>query len=131
MKTPKTNYERLFKITRKKNTINLSGSMSVIDGKASEENFENEAFQITFSSRVTGVVKECNLLVVANECVCEEEKEKLQKQLGIVLEGDGMYFDICSYEQDFTIQIDTLNSAFIDTNSVQKGMILFAKGSLE
>lgn len=127
MKKPIMNYERLFKITRKKNAIYLTGSMSVVNGKASEENFENEVYKLTFSCEVNKIIINKSLMVTANECFCEKEKEKLKKQLGIVLEGDGMCFRILSFKHDFTLQFDQLNSAFLDTDTVKNGQISFLK----
>ncbi|WP_428743401.1 hypothetical protein [Tenacibaculum sp.] len=127
MKNPTINYERLFKITRKKNAVNLSESMSVINGKASKENFETEVYQMTFCAIVKGKKKECNLLVTVNECICEEEKENLRNQLGVVINGSGMYFEILSYETNFSIQFDTIHSVFVDTDSVKNGKIFFFK----
>ena len=127
MKNSTTTCERLFKITRKNNVITLFGSMSIINKIVSEENFENEAYQLTFSFNSNGVKKECAIVLIANECICEEEKEKLKVQLGIVLEGDGMCFEITSFTNDFTLQFDKLNSAFIATESVKNGTIFFTK----
>lgn len=127
MKNSTTTCERLFKITRKNNVITLFGSMSIINKIVSEENFENEAYQLTFSFNSNGVKKECTIVLIANECICEEEKEKLKEQLGIVLEGDGMCFEITSFTNDFTLQFDQLNSAFIVTESVKNGTIFFTK----
>lgn len=129
MEFTKIDYERLFKITRIQNTISLSGSMSFVNGELSEENFENEVFQITFFTHIQGVLKEFNLLVVANECIDKAEKEGLQRKLGIAIEGDGMYFKICAYKQAFNMQFDTLNSAFLNTPSVKNGQVLFGENN--
>lgn len=101
--------------------------MSVINGKVSEENFENEVYKTTFSTIVKGIKKNKSLMITANECVCEKEKKKLKEQLGIVLEGDGMCFEIISFKHDFTLQFDQLSSAFVDNNSVKNGFIFFFK----
>lgn len=127
MEITKIDYERLFKITRMQNTISLAGSMSFVNGEFSEENFENEVFQVTFFTHIQGVRKEFNLLVVANECIVEKEKQDLQRKLGVVIEGDGMCFKICGYEQAFKMQFDTLNSAFLNTYSVKNGLVLFGE----
>jgi len=127
MEITKIYYERLFKITQIQNAISLSGSMSFVNGEFSEENFENEVFQVTFFTNVQGVVKEFNVLVVANECIGEMEKEGLQRKLGIVIEGDGMCFKVCAYKHAFKMQFDTLNSAFLNTYSVKNGLVLFDK----
>lgn len=127
MKKPIMNYERLFKITCKKNTVCLIGSMSVVNGKASEENFENEVYKLTFLAVINGLKINQSLMVTANECFCEMEIEKLKNQLGIILEGDGMSFEIVSYKHDFTLQFDQLNSVFLDTDTVKNGQISFLK----
>ncbi|PKH50006.1 hypothetical protein CXF68_04490 [Tenacibaculum sp. Bg11-29] len=129
MEITKIDYERLFKITRIQNTISLSGSMSFVNGEFSEENFENEVFQITFFTHIQGVLKEFNLLVVANECIDKGEKEGLQRKLGIAIEGDGMCFKICAYKQAFKMQFDTLKSTFLNTHSVKNGLVLFGENN--
>ncbi|WP_028888322.1 hypothetical protein [Tenacibaculum ovolyticum] len=125
----KIDYERLFKITRIQNTISLSGSMSFVNGESSEENFENEVFQVTFFTHIQGVLKEFNLLVVANECIGKGEKVGLHRKLGIAIEGDGMCFKICAYKQAFNMQFHTLNSAFLNTPSVKNGLVFYGENN--
>ncbi|WGH74589.1 hypothetical protein P8625_10860 [Tenacibaculum tangerinum] len=127
MKNPITTNERLFKIKRKGKGVDLSESMSIVNGKASTKNFETEIYQLTFSAQINQERKQYTLMVTANECISEEDKESLQKQLGVVIEGSGMYFEISGYTHSFSIQIDTVASVFIDTDSVQNGFILFCR----
>ncbi|CAL2102319.1 conserved protein of unknown function [Tenacibaculum sp. 190130A14a] len=131
MKNPKISYERLFKITCKKSVVCLAGSMSVINGKVSEKNFENEVYKVTFSAIVKDIKIMKSIMFTANECICEIEIKKLKEQLGIVLEGDGMRFKIVSFKHNFTLQFDQLNSAFVNTSSVKNGVIFFDKDKLE
>ena len=61
-------YERLFKVTQKNYTIDLSGSLSVIDNKASELYFQNEVFELSFCANSSCKQRFYNILISANEC---------------------------------------------------------------
>lgn len=120
-------YDRIFKIAKKKNSVDLSGSLSVINNKASKEYFDNESFQITFSTKIKDVSYDYTMLVTANESIEDKGLEKINYELGIQIEGCGMYFEVLNYKQDFSIQFDTYKSVFIDTPSVKNGVVYFSK----
>jgi len=120
-------HERWFKIAKTNNTIDLSGSIAVVNNIASEAYFEREAFQITFTTRLNNKNLQYSMLVNANECFCEIDVENLKKELQIHIEGSGMNFTILNYASDFSIQFDTINSSFINTSTVQEGSINFHK----
>ena len=48
----KNAFERIFKIAQTGSQVELTGSMSVVNNKASEVYFENEVFEIVFSSKI-------------------------------------------------------------------------------
>ncbi|WP_075340569.1 hypothetical protein [Tenacibaculum agarivorans] len=120
-------YERWFKIAKTNNTIDLSGSIAVVNNIASEAYFEREAFQITFTTQLNNKSLQYSMLVNANECFCEIDVQNLKKELQIHIEGCGMNFTILNYASDFSIQFDTINSSFINTPTVQEGSINFHK----
>ncbi len=124
-------YERLFKVTQKNYTIDLSGSLSVIDNKASEMYFQNEVFELSFCTDFSCKHRFYNVLTSANECFSLKDLSCLKEQLGITLTGYGMCFTVVDFEYNFTIQIDKVNSLFIDTPSVKNGLIHFTKNALE
>lgn len=117
--------ERIFKISKVNNTISLEGSLSIVNRDASEENFQNEAFEIRFTSIIKNTPISFNILITANECFKCEDILALQQKLDIKIEGCGMFFKVLSYSNDFSIQFDTKNSAFIDTHFVKGGAISF------
>lgn len=119
--------ERVFRITRRHNTIDLTGSVAIIDGEASEKNFENEVFQVTFSSGRLENKKYCGIFMSPSEEILQEEIQNLQETLGITIEGDGSLFKIINFETDFKLSFDLYNSVVIDSLGVQKGVIYFKK----
>lgn len=117
-------YERLFKIEKKNNTVDLTGSLSIVNNVASESYFEKEVFQLTFT---TNTSQTYNMLVTANEYICESEVNKLKERLNITIEGSGMNFKVLDFEKDFTICFDEKHSGFINTHTVQNGSVCFFK----
>lgn len=130
MKTKNTltiTYERIFKISKVGYNINLKGSFSIVGQKAAEQYFENEVFEITFTSYEKENIISHTLLITANEELDQTEIDSLEKHLGIRIEGSGMQFSILHFKHPFTIQFDKKNSAFIDTEFVSNGFIRFSK----
>ncbi|CAL2091510.1 conserved protein of unknown function [Tenacibaculum sp. 190524A02b] len=125
--TPVNYCERIFKIEKKKNLIDLSQSLSIVNNKASRLFFEKEAYTLNFSTYHKGIYTQTPIFVTANECIPNEEIKILQKQLGIEIDGCGMYFSILNYSCNFSIQVDPKNSVFIDTPSVKNGYMYFYK----
>jgi len=119
--------ERVFRITRRHNTIDLTGSVAIIDGFASEKNFENEVFQVTFTSGRQENKKHYSIFMSPSEEISTEEIQNLKTQLGITFEGDGSFFRIINFETDFKLSFDLYNSIAIDSLGVQKGVIYFKK----
>ncbi|QOG04321.1 hypothetical protein [Flavobacterium sp. MDT1-60] len=119
--------ERIFKIRRIENTIDLSNSFSVVNKKEFPALFEAEIYKVTFSTKKHGKTKSYDLFMSYNELICDEEIDNLKESLGIVITGDGSQFKILDYEADFTIQFDQENSSFIAIDEVKNGMISFRK----
>jgi len=120
-------YERLFKITKKNYIVDLTGSLSIIQNKASEAYFKNEIFKLSFCINHFKKPLFYNILTTANECFNQHDLCCLKQKLGVTLIGCGMHFKIIHFKYNFTIQIDTKNSLFIDTPSVKSGLIHFIK----
>ncbi len=119
--------ERVFRITKRHNTIDLTGSVAIIDGQASEKNFENEIFQVTFSTGRLENRKYYSIFISPSEEISHEEIQSLKKALGITIEGDGSLFRIINFETDFKLSFDLYNSVAIDSLGVQKGVVYFKK----
>lgn len=119
--------ERVFRITRKDNNIDLSGSVAIVNGKTSEANFETEVYQVTFSTGRSNFKKQYSVFMSPSESIPTEEIEALKKTLGIEISGDGSLFRVESFEKDFKITFDLHNSISIDN----LGVILFRKSNTE
>ncbi|WP_143032180.1 hypothetical protein [Tenacibaculum sp. MAR_2009_124] len=122
-----TNIERIFKVTREENVVDLSKSLSIVNRIASAVNFENEIFSLTFIACIGGVLKCFSMCVIANECIDFHYCTQLKEQLGITIEGSGMLFEIRNYLHDFLIVFDSSNSVFINTETVKNGWVHFRK----
>lgn len=125
--SPNKLLERVFRITRRHNTVDLTGSVAIINGEASEENFENEVFQVTFTTGKQQHKKHYSIFMSPSESISEEEINNLKKELGISISGDGYLFKIVNFESDFKLSFDLYNSVCIDSLGVQKGVIYFKK----
>jgi hypothetical protein len=125
--SPNTLLERVFRITRKYNRIDLSGSVAIINGEASEENFETEIFQVTFSTGKQNNKRQYSIFMSPSEVISEKEILNLKKTLGIEISGDGSSFKIDHFERDFKLSFDLKNSIAIDSLGVKKGVIYFKK----
>ena len=119
--------ERIFKIKRIKNIIDLSNSFSVVNEEASSALFDAEIYKVTFSSERDGEIKSYDLFLSSNELICNQEIDSLKEYLGIALFGDGSQFEILDYQTYFTIQFDQENSSFVESDGVEKGLIIFKK----
>ena len=125
--SPNTLLERVFRITRKNNEIDLTGSVAIINGKASEQNFENEIYQVTFTKGKNQKKKQFSIFMSPSEAIPKEEINQLKKQLDIEISGDGSLFKIENFSSDFKLSFDLHNSISIDNLGVKKGVILFKK----
>ncbi len=117
--------ERVFKIKRINNIVDLRGSFSMVDEQYSTEAFEAEIFKVTFSIQTGNTEKTCDLFLSCNELISDFEIETLNRELGIEIAGDGGLFQIISYQTDFKIQIDVENSHFINSDDIIDGLIVF------
>ena len=124
-KSPQQLLERVFRITRKDNKIDLTGSVAIINGKASEENFEREVYQVTFTTGKGKRKKHYSIFMSPSESIPKEETDNLKKQLGIEISGDGSLFKIENFASDFKIAFDLHNSISIDSLGIKKGVIVF------
>lgn len=119
--------ERVFRITRRHNTIDLAGSVAIIDGEASEKNFTTEVFQVTFTTGRPENKKHYSIFMSPSEDIPQKEINNLKEELGITITGDGSLFKIVNFETDFKLSFDLYNSIAIDSLGVQKGVIYFKK----
>ncbi|TPG42003.1 hypothetical protein [Flavobacterium pectinovorum] len=119
--------DRIFKIRRIKNTIDLSDSFSIVNKKESVANFDAEIYKVTFSTIIQQKIKNFDLFLSGNELIDDQEIENLKESLGIVIAGDGSLFEILDYKTDFTIQFDQENSSFLESDEVRNGLIVFRK----
>jgi len=117
--------KRFLKISRFNNYVDLSDSFNIHNNKLSKLLFESEIYKITFKT----LKKSYNLFLTANELICNDCIKYLKKELGIEVSGDGLFFEIINYTQNFEIIFDIENTTFINTNSVQNGVICFCKES--
>ena len=90
--SPNKLLERVFRITRKHNRIDLTGSVAIVNGEASEENFETEVFQVTFSTGQGENKKYYSIFMSPSEVIPEEEIYHLNESMGIQISGDGSSF---------------------------------------
>ena len=72
--------ERVFRITRRHNTIDLTGSVAIIDGLASEKNFENEVFQVTFTTGKLEHKKHYSIFMSPSEEISESDIIKINNE---------------------------------------------------
>jgi len=114
---------RYFKINRCNNCIDLSDSYSMCNNKMSKILFQSEIFKVTFKT----IKESYNLFLSANELICNDCINYLKKNLGIEIFGDGSFFEVLNYTQNFEIIFDSENSTFIDTDSVENGVVYFYK----
>ena len=114
---------RYFKIKRCNNSIDLSESYSMCNNQMSRLLFESEIFKVTFKT----LKKSYNLFLNANELICNECLNQLKNYLGIEIFGDGSYFEILNYTDDFKIIFDSENTTFINTDTVTNGVVCFYK----
>jgi hypothetical protein len=119
--------DRIFKIRRIKNTIDLSDSFSIVNKKESMANFDAEIYKVTFSTTIQQKIKNFDLFLSGNELIDDQKIENLKESLGIVIAGDGSLFEILDYKTDFTIQFDQENSSFLESDEVRNGLIVFRK----
>jgi hypothetical protein len=125
--SPSTLLERVFRITRKDNEIDLTGSVAIINGEASEENFETEVYQVTFTTGKLERKKQYSIFMSPSESIPKHEVDNLKKQLGIKISGDGSLFKIEDFTSDFKLSFDLHNSISIDNLGIKKGVIVFRK----
>lgn len=119
--------ERVFKIRRIKNVIDLSNSFSVVNNTEFPRLFDAEIYKLTFTIKKHGKIKNYDLFLPYSELICDQEIENLRKSLRIVISGDGSQFEILDFESDFTIQFDQENSSFIESDEVKNGLVPFKK----
>lgn len=117
--------ERIFRITKTNNTIDLSGSASIVNKEASEKFFENEVYYVTFTTTTNGKTREYSLFLSPSETIPKNEINNLRRALDIQISGDGMQFSIDYFSTDFTIQFDQKNSICIDNSEVKNGFVSF------
>ena len=116
---------RMLNLKRINNAIDLTGSYLMIDDKASKELFESEIYSVTFA--IQEQEKSVDLFLSSNELICDEDIEELKEQLGIEITGDGSFFEILDYQTEFTIQFDKENTAFIASEEMKNGCVVFKK----
>ncbi len=119
--------ERIFKIRKTENIVDLSDSFTSLNKEKFARMFDAEIYKVTFSTEKLGQLKNFDLFLSCNELICNEEIENLNQSLGIIISGDGSHFEILDYETDFTIQFDQENSSFINSDEVEEGLIVFRK----
>jgi len=125
--SPNQLLERVFRITRRHNRIDLSGSVAIVNGEASEKNFETEVFQVTFTVGKGERKRHYSIFMSPSEVIQEEEINHLKESMGIQISGDGSSFKIDHFEKDFKLSFDLKNSIAIDGLGVKKGVIYFKK----
>lgn len=126
-KSPQHLLERVFRIKRQKNEIDLTGSVAIVNGEASEDLFESEVYYVTFSAGKSNHKKFYSLFLSPSESIPQHEIENLKNTLGIEISGDGSLFKIENFTTDFKISFDLKNSISIDNLGVKKGVIVFRK----
>lgn len=119
--------ERLFNIKKIKNSIDISNSYTVKNGKKSKLLFAYEIYTATFRTVINNKAISYPLFLISDELISNEEIINLKEQLEIEIAGDGSYIEILNFENDFTIQFDQENSSFIDTEDVKNGLVIFKK----
>lgn len=124
---PQKLLERIFRITKRNNEIDLSGSVAIVNGEVSETLFETEVYQVTFSTGKGERKKQYSLFMSPSECIAQEEIDQLKQKLGIQISGDGSLFKIDHFKKDFKIAFDLKNSLSIDQTGIKKGVIVFRK----
>jgi hypothetical protein len=116
--------KRIFHIRKKNSIIDLSNSCCIKKGKLLKSLFQTEIYTITFSS-INTPIKEFSFYLHCNQAIDELDIAILKERLGIEIAGDGSYFEILSYENEFAIQFDQENSSFIDSEEVKNGLVIF------
>lgn len=115
--------KRSLTIKKNGNAIDLSGSYKMYTNQLTKLAFESEIHKVTFKT----LKKSCNLFFSANELICEDCVDNLKVKLDIEINGDGSFFEVLNYVQDFKILFDTENTTFIDTDTVKNGVAYFYK----
>ncbi|KIA93900.1 hypothetical protein [Flavobacterium sp. KMS] len=118
---------RVFRIKKIKNIIDLSNSFYIVNKEVSSGLFDAEIYRVTFSAERNGELKSYDLFLTSNELICDKEVNILEEYLGIILSGDGSQFEILDYQTDFAIQFDQENSSFVESDEVDKGLVIFRK----
>ncbi|KIC03735.1 hypothetical protein OA88_02120 [Flavobacterium sp. JRM] len=118
---------RIKKIKKIKNIIDLSNSFYIVNKEVSSGLFDAEIYRVTFSAERNGELKSYDLFLTSNELICDKEVNILEEYLGIILSGDGSQFEILDYQTDFAIQFDQENSSFVESDEVDKGLVIFRK----
>jgi len=99
----------------------------MIGDEPSKELFESEIYSVIFAVQKQQKVKSVNLFLSSNEMIDDDDIEDLKEQLGVEITGDGSFFEILDYKTDFTIQFDQENTAFIASEEMKNGCVVFKK----
>jgi len=118
---------RILNLKRINNTIDLTESYLMIGDEPSKELFESEIYSVIFAVQKQQKVKSVNLFLSSNEMIDDDDIEDLKEQLGVEITGDGSFFEILDYKTDFTIQFDQENTAFIASEEMKNGCVVFKK----
>ncbi len=119
--------ERIFRITKRNNEIDLTGSVAIVNGEVSETLFETEVYQVTFTTGRANRKKHYSIFMSPSESISKKEIDLLKQNLGIEISGDGSLFKIENFKDDFKIAFDLKNSISIDRLGIKKGVIVFQK----
>jgi len=122
-KEPTDSLKRFLTIKKNGNAIDLSESYKMYTNQLTKLVFESEIYKVTFKT----LKKSYNLFLSANELICNDCIGYLKENLGVEIFGDGSFFEVISYTHDFKMIFDTENSTFIDTDTVQNGVVYFYK----
>ena len=119
----KETIKRFLEINRTNNCIDLSNSYVMYGNKTSKLLFQSEIYEVTFKDQKHC----CNLYLTPNELICDNYIETLKEDMNIDIHGDGSRFEVVNYSNDFKIEFDTENTSFVNTNTVNNGVIYFYK----
>jgi len=112
--------QRFLTLKKNGNTIDLGESYKMYPNQLTKLAFESEIHKVTFKT----LKNSCNLFFSTNELICEDCVANLKINLDIEIDGDGSFFEVLNYTQDFKILFDTVYTTLIDT--VKNGVAYFS-----
>ena len=118
-----SNITRVLWIEQQQNSIDLSRSYCLVNGKKCYKTLALEIITLRFSTTIANETHHIDIDLIWNEVIDDLDIILLQTQLGITIAGDGSCIEILDCNSDFTISVHQKNTICIDTKTVKDGII--------